>query len=105
MPAYNETDRCKAFGAYTGCPCPVTLDKGLTSTDKDLPSFTFNKETQNLIDQWMDACDGYQAGPTVGSRFSENWNRSLKLRYGRHANIRCIYDESAPGGGSYCKYP
>lgn len=104
MPIFDETKRCKAFGVYTGCPCSITLDKGLTSTDKNLPLKEFHKMTNDLISQWHGACDKYEAGPTVGSRFSENWNKSIKLPYGRSVKIACIYDESAIGGGRYCKY-
>lgn len=103
MIAFDTKKRCKAFGAYTGCPCSVTLDRGIDSTDKNQTRKDFIKEVDKLITNWASSCEKYVAGPTVGSRISENWNRALKLPYGRRSSVTCIYDESAPGGGSYCK--
>jgi len=104
MIAFEESKRSKAFGVYTGCPCSVLLQKGVDSTDRNLPLSAFRNSVNDLISQWHGACDKYQAGPTVGSRFSENWNRSIKLRYGRSAVITCVYNESGIGGCNYCKF-
>lgn len=104
MPTFDETKRCQVFGVYTGCPCSITLDKVITSTDKNLPIKEFHKMTNELITQWHGACDKYQAGPTIGSRFFENWNKSIKMFYGRKASIVCVFDESGTLGKEYCKF-
>jgi hypothetical protein len=104
MPEYSESLRCRAFGVYSGCPCSITLKNGIDSTDRNLPRATFNKSVDDLISQWHSACDKYQAGPTVGARITENWNRNVRRPYGLSSKITCVYNESAPGGGSYCKF-
>ena len=103
MISFDEKDRRKAFGVYSGCPCSVKLGPpGLSTEDKEFARKDFDEKLKDLISQWHSACEGYCAGPTVGPRIQENWNKSKKLRYGKNAYIRCVYDQSS-GGPSYCK--
>jgi hypothetical protein len=103
--AFDKTKRTKAFGVFTGCPCSITLKKGLSTQEKNLPNDIFENMVNELIDQWKKACDQYAPGPTVGSRIRQNWNKAIKLQYGKYAYITCIYDQSAPSSGSsYCKF-
>jgi len=101
--AFDKTKRSKAFGVYTGCPCSITLEHGLSTEDKNLPEKVFQERVDKLINQWKAACDRYVPGPTVGSRICQNWNKKVKLPYGKYAYITCIYDQSCHGP-SYCKF-
>jgi hypothetical protein len=104
MPTFNESERRKVFGVYTGCPCSIKHNKGIDTTDRNHNRKAFEKKVSDLIEQWHSSCNKFQPGPGVGSRFQENWNRSVKLLYGRSARITCIYDESGIGGEYYCKF-
>lgn len=107
MPLYDESKRCKAFGDYTGCPCCVGLPITHSVTDYLIyneQQDKFFKDVNELIKKWESSCDKYIAGPTVGSRIHENWNRDVKLPYGIFANIRCAFDEGSPIGHNYCKH-
>jgi hypothetical protein len=104
MIAFDPLKRSHAFGVYTGCPCKVTLSKGTSTTDPNYPKGKFDQEVKDLIAQWKSACEKFVSGPTVGPRISENWNKSIMLPYGKYVHIPCIFDQSAPGGGNYCKY-
>ena len=57
MPAFKESERAKAFGVYTGCPCTLKLRHGISTTDKKLPNEEFNKLLNDLISEWGEACD------------------------------------------------
>jgi hypothetical protein len=103
MIAFNESERTKAFGSYTGCPCTIALNGTVTSTDKSLTLEDFKRIVDNLISQWHSSCDRYEPGPTLGERITENWDKEKKLRYGRVARIPCIFNETAPRGAHYCK--
>ena len=104
MVAFNESERTKVFGAYTGCPCTITLKDTVTSTDKSLTLDEFKDIVNDLISQWHSACDKYEPGPTVGNRFTENWDKGKMLRYGRVGRVNCIFNEAAPKGVHYCKF-
>ena len=103
--AFDKTKRTKAFGVFTGCPCSITLKKGLSTQEKNLPNDVFENLVNELIGQWRNACDQYVPGPTVGSRISQNWDKTVMLPYGKYAHITCIYDQGAPSTGThYCKF-
>lgn len=107
MPSYDKSKRCKVFGNYTGCPCCVGLPTTLSITDRVLyeeQQNKFFKKVEELIKKWELSCDKYSAGPTVGSRISENWDKKKKLPYGIFANIRCVFDEQSPVRMGYCKF-
>jgi hypothetical protein len=105
MTAFNEAERSKTFGVYSGCPCTVKLDRGISTTDKNMPDSEFSKMVDDLVAEWKRVCPEFVMGPRIGGGTHQNWNRALKMRYGKWRDIMCIYDESsiAFGGGRYCK--
>jgi hypothetical protein len=103
MPSYDESKRAHVFGVYSGCPCTISLSKKYHTEDKNISKGAFTASVEDLINQWKNACDKYVPGPTVGSRVQENWNRKMKLPYGKHAFIGCVHDERSMGP-SYCKF-
>ena len=104
MPAFKESDRVKKFGVYTGCPCPIELEKGVSTTDKELSNESFNKLVNDLISEWHKACDKFVPGPVTAPRITQNWNKQIKLPYGKFAHITCIYDQQGSVNGRYCKF-
>lgn len=103
MSAFDEKNRRKVFGVYSGCPCSVKLSGGFSIEDRNFPKEKFNALLNDLTSQWEQSCDTFLAGPRVGSRIQENWNKSVKLPYGKHATVCCVYNQSS-GGPRYCKY-
>jgi hypothetical protein len=104
MPAFDESKRKKLFGVYTGCPCSLTLDVTVHTKNKNLPDNFFNTEVENLVKEWQRSCDKYFPGPRVAPRITQNWNKAIKLPYGKYADIRCVYDENGPMSSNYCKF-
>jgi len=102
MPVFDESKRKKLFGVYTGCPCNLTLDVSICTKNKNLPDNFFNIMVEDLIKEWQGSCEKYFPGPRVAPRITQNWNKAIKLPYGKYANVRCVYDESC--GTSYCKF-
>jgi hypothetical protein len=103
MSAYDESKRKKLFGVYTGCPCSLTLDVSVHTKNKNLPDNFLNQMVDDLIKEWQESCEKYFPGPRVAPRITQNWNKSIKLPYGKYANIRCIYDEFCETD-PYCKF-
>jgi hypothetical protein len=105
MPAFNKTQRAPAFGVYSGCPCTIQLQKGISTTDRTMPDSEFKRIVDDLIAEWKRECPEFVPGPRIGGGIHQNWNKKLKMQYGKWIHINCTYDESAIafGGGRYCK--
>jgi hypothetical protein len=102
MIAYDKSKRKKLFGVYTGCPCSLTLDVSVHTKDKNLPVNFFNQMVEDLIKEWQGSCEKYFPGPRVAPRITQNWDKNVKLPYGKYADVRCVYNESFQD--SYCKH-
>jgi len=66
MPAFDETRKTPEFGIYSGCPCTIQLERGISTTDKNMPDSEFKKKVDDLIAEWKGICPEFVPGPRIG---------------------------------------